>query len=44
VEGLAVHPLSFSLAGLAELGGAVLPLPEPLVKGKEWKQVKFCRR
>lgn len=35
MEDLAVHPLSFFLAGMAELGGAALPLQEPLVKATE---------
>lgn len=33
MEDLAVHPLSFSLAGMAKLDGAVLPLQEPLSEG-----------
>lgn len=32
MEDLAAHPLSFSLAGMAGLGGAVLPLQAPLVR------------
>lgn len=32
MEDLAAHPLSFSLAGMAGLGGAELPLQVPLVR------------